>query len=350
MLPAEGWLPTPLLNPIESGPLPLPHVGLYFEPDAQPPEVVSDVPDPVTFVTLGQGAIVATGRAGRNVKRLPLMVARLEFHDVYGILLVDRFDVPESPGLLSGEDGDDMELGVVLELGRLDDYVQQLVPDELDLGFALEGFGLERAGCTMRFVLESAQEESGVAIAAVSTWQAMSRHVVEYRGTLASICSNAWQDVEQGDIEFLVSDGPVIAIPPMEAVWEIFARDGVTGEWVKAQVVSPEDPQLGALPLYLRDTEIELLEPARWVGYDRVRLAGIQPPDKMIDPAETILPPNELIGPVFCRCLVLEAARYLALQADEPTVAGSLAAELRSARHDLLRQAASHMRTRTTRQ
>jgi hypothetical protein len=370
-LPTSGWLPTPQLNPIDSGPLPLPHTAYYFDPNNPPLEVVEDAPGVVTFVEVGQGDFDATGRAGRNAEREPVMVAKLQFNDVYGILLVDQFDVPESPGLLRGQTEDELDFGLDVDPSRLDDYFREIAPEELDLGLEIQGIRLERAGCTMAFVLEQGQMESGIDARGVTTLQALSQHVLRFRQRLLSRCASEWLDVENGDLEIDVPDvigwggpwggpwggdanlDPAVTIAEMEAIWEAKARRVSDGEWVKAKVLSPTDDDLGDPAILLRDTEVVLLRfTEEWQGiYDRVRLVGIRVPAMTgIVWDETILPPNELIGPVFCRCLVLEAARFLALKGDLAVEAGSLGRELRSAQSDLLAQVRSHNDTRTTRE
>src|SRR5690606_32402953 len=179
-------------------------------------------------------------------------------------------------------------------------------------------------------------------------------HILKFRQTLLSWCAGAWQDVEDNDLEIPIpltggwggpwgydwggtGANPVLTFDQMEAIWEIEARRISDGTWVKAHAVPPDDQTIGDRPLLLRAGEIILLDfAAKWAGqYDMLRLVGIAVPGTTgIEFDETLLEPNALVGPLFCRCLVLEAARWLALKGELVTEAGSLAAELRAARRD----------------
>lgn len=222
--------------------------------------------------------------------------------------------------------------------------------------------------CTFDRVREVAEEETGYVTATLTTHEALARHVFRRRQAMICRAVTAWKDAIEDDFVLDVPPssgwgngwgqawgGPVLAlkraIDPMEAVWLVQARNIVTGAWDDVNEVTEDDaPALGDPALLLRPSEVVLLNfPVGWAGiYDQVRLVGVAIGELSFNYQLDSLDVNDLIGPVLCRCLQLEAARFLALKADDQVQAGSLAAEFRLAQADFIGQLRAHTRTEKT--
>lgn len=216
--------------------------------------------------------------------------------------------------------------------------------DEEDLfwffGSAAVGPGL--AVCTLTSILDRAQQESGYSILPYTTRTTLTDHILRYRQHLTSKLAGAWKGSDRYDQTIAVTADSLV-LQPMEAIWEVLARAVSSGQWVPVNVVSQWDA--GALDdpaLTLRAGEAKLIRYATgWVGqYDTLRLLGMPVPSPTASPA-TDLAPNQILGPLFCTCLALEGARFLATAAKDRMAAAGLVIDLRRAELGILSQAAT---------
>ena len=327
----DGWRP---VNETDDSaplalPLPVPYEGYYYDPNVAPGVVAIPQGNAPVAVGLSVGDFEIIAIAGRNSGLDPLLHTTLRQNVTFGFVLLDS-----------------------------------LLPPPLDAAVPDEG-----AACTMAFVLRRAQEDSGIAYQRVTSGSAFSAHIIRYRQRLLARLITSWQDSEdEGGLELNLPSGAgwgfnwgfgwgsgggdTIALPALEAIWLLEARRVSDGAWVTVNVVSHWDNEaMGDPALMIRQDELVLLRPSLWFGvYDRLKVFGVAVPDSTVDFWAEELPPNVLLGSVFCYCLCLEGARFLAMKGDQLERVASLTADLSAAQRDLMRQAASHRRLLTTRE
>lgn len=248
-------------------------------------------------------------------------------------------------------------------------HVTGFVPVAGSATLTVTGTAGPAAVCTLFTVIETAQQETGLELASVSTFDELSRRVLRYRQRLLARCANRWKDIQNGtfavDIVLPLGWGDsfddtwggaseTLDIPAMETVWEVRAHRIIEDDWPIVHVVSIVEAARSLRPaLLLRQNEAVLLNFADdWVGiYDQIRFDGVAVPSvDGVDAMTDALEPNQLVGPAFCRCLELDAARMMLLQNDDVTAAGLITVELKEAEADLLRQVGSHNLTVASRQ
>lgn len=206
----------------------------------------------------------------------------------------------------------------------------------------------------MKDVLDDAQGECGIDLATVTTRGTLALHLLQYRQRLLGKCGTAWKDVASETVASTVAiTGALLVVPAMESVWEVRARKISDGSTPIVHVVPSNDQGFSLRPrLLLRAGSADLLNYATdWQGkFDELLLQGV-PVLTLTSIAENIeLAPNALLGDFFCRCLVLEAARFLAVTSDGLALGGSYAAERTVAEQRLVAQVRSHLRLQATRQ
>jgi hypothetical protein len=312
----------------------------------------------VDAVTVSKGATNLGATAGRNVNRFPVMLITLVLEDAFGFLIVDSLDVPDSPGLLYGEEAEEAGLAGEIAAIHLDNLHQQHF-DEAQVVARIASLTLERIGCTVNGILGAAEEESGVKITAITTRSVVAAHVVRYRNRLINRLLSAYEGADRGDIELVVPD-PIatrehtIAIDATQlAVFEVEARKISDATWESVNVVGRFDAEGVEDPrILLRDKNVVLLSASTvWSGvYDRVRLLGAGPLEAaQISWTQDLLSPNELLAPIFCRCLELEGALFLASKSKNYGVAAFLKADREANEAALWAQATSNVRAETWR-
>lgn len=212
--------------------------------------------------------------------------------------------------------------------------------------------------CDLNGIIADAQAETGIDLVSVTTESVLSEHLLRYRQKLLSMTGTAWKDVEVGDVDITISGVQgwgrhwgyhwggrhrelAISLPLLEGIWQVRARRIAEGDWPVVFVVTMDDAEAVQRPrLLLQQQRAVLLDfDTDWDGiYDQLRFEALPVP--AVGLAMNVeLAPNELMAPGFCRCLVLEGARFLALKSGDLVLAGGMAADLGRARSVLQQQA-----------
>ena len=200
-------------------------------------------------------------------------------------------------------------------------------------------------GCNFATVLARAQEESGLPIAQVTTEAAFADHIARQRSELLTACVAGGRDVEADDQTYVVA-ATINLARPMPQVQYVEARRIADGAWVRASVVDSTDADAALPPrLHLHGTLVELLNfVTEWQGiYDQILLYGAVLPVAGAVLTDD-LAPNYFIAPLFCRCLWLAGATFLAEKAENIAQASATRRELAECRRLLLAQVRAQQR------